>query len=363
MTALSFHHMDQLFRRSGLEELELFHSDHTDVVWRIPESIGEGYIQEIELSHGLSLVIVNCELTQDLLEKVTLFQTSLEFEFCLTGMHAGANFTVLHLGDSKQVHLPAQQQCMWVEVFVTSPRLERYFQYLLDQLPPQLRQISQDYFEFLYCRCFGERASTPQLAISQVLQHPSFPLLKAVENQAIENQLTLGVWREFDQVLRGKNTPAMQTVLTQILNCSYQGITRQTYLESKALELITLRLEQFSQACHPPTTSVPLKLGDIERIYQARDILLNHLDNPPSLVALARQVGINDCTLKRGFRHVFGMTAYHCLFHFRMERARQLLESGTMSVSQVAIAVGYNSRSSFYKAFRKQFGRSPKNYQ
>jgi AraC-like DNA-binding protein len=363
MTALSFHHMDHLFERSSLEELELFHSDQADVVWRIPDSIGEGYIQAIELGHGLSLVIVNCELIQDLLEKVSLFQTSLEFEFCLTGAHSGSNFTILHLGDSKQVHLPGQQQCMWVEVFVTSPRLEGHFQYLLDQLPPRLRQISQDYFESIYDRCFGYRAPTPHLAISQVLQHPSLPLLQAAESQAIENELNVEVWHEFEQVFQGKNTPAMQTALTQILNCSYQGIMRQSYLESKALELVTLRFEQFAQACHPPTTSVPLKFADIERIYQARDILLNHLANPPSLVALARQVGINDCTLKRGFRHVFGMTAYHCLYHFRMERARQLLESGTMSVSQVAIAVGYNSRSSFYKAFRKQFGSSPKNYQ
>ncbi|WP_334970484.1 hypothetical protein [Nostoc sp.] len=45
------------------------------------------------------------------------------------------------------------------------------------------------------------------------------------------------------------------------------------------------------------------------------------MHKPPSLITLARQVGLNDCTLKRGFRQVFGIIAYDCLHHYRMERS------------------------------------------
>ena len=42
----------------------------------------------------------------------------------------------------------------------------------------------------------------------------------------------------------GKTTPKMQVCLHQILNCPYQGATRQIYLEAKALELIAMRLQE-----------------------------------------------------------------------------------------------------------------------
>ncbi|MEH2334336.1 hypothetical protein [Nostoc sp.] len=37
-----------------------------------------------------------------------------------------------------------------------------------------------------------------------------------------------------------------------------------------------------------------MKRNDVERIYQARDILLQDIINPPSLIELAKQVELND---------------------------------------------------------------------
>lgn len=109
----------------------------------------------------------------------------------------------------------------------------------------------------------------------------------------------------------------------------------------------------------PKGNARKLKPSDIECIYQARDILMGNLDNPPSLLALAHQVGLNDYKLKQGFRQVFGTTTFGYLHTQRMERARLLLESSTMNVTQVAQAVGYTNISQFAAAFRKQFGVNP----
>lgn len=362
MTVLSPHHMGELFEQSSSTEgLELFHADPTDWVWKIPDSLGKGYVQEIELSHGLSLVILDCELTQNLPKDTALFRTSLEFEFCLAGINPGSNLTILHLCDSKSIHLQTGQRCLWVEVFVTAPRLDHYFHCLLEQLPPKLRQISGDYFEQIYCSCFSDQPPSLQLATYQVL-NTALPFMQSAVSHATERVFHPEAWVEFEQVLSGRTTSAMQTVLNQILNCPYQGMVRQTYLASKALELVALRLEQIACRSQPVTPVKELQSEDIKKIYQARDILLRQLESPPSLIALARQAGLNDCTLKRGFRQVFGMTAFECLYHYRMEHAQQLLEAGEMTVNQVATAVGYTSRSSFYKAFRKQFGVGPSEY-
>jgi AraC family transcriptional regulator, transcriptional activator of the genes for pyochelin and ferripyochelin receptors len=159
---------------------------------------------------------------------------------------------------------------------------------------------------------------------------------------------------------QGTTTVEMQVILHQILHCPYEGAIKQMYLEGKVLELAALQFYQFKQEA--PHNSTSLKAEDIDRIHQAKDILLQRLNNPPSLVELARQVGLNDCTLKRGFRQVFGTTAFGYLHDYRLEQARQLLEERQLNISEIAQTIGFSSRSYFAGAFRKKFGLTPREY-
>lgn len=88
--------------------------------------------------------------------------------------------------------------------------------------------------------------------------------------------------------------------------------------------------------------------------------MIQRLANPPSLMSLARQVGLNDRKLKQGFRQVFGTTAFGYLHNHRMEQARSLLLENQLSVTAVAHSVGYTNLCAFSTAFRKKFGVSPR---
>lgn len=154
----------------------------------------------------------------------------------------------------------------------------------------------------------------------------------------------------------------MQTALHQILNCPFDGVTKKVYLESKVWELMALLIDQERQRQDKQPEPNPLKSDDIERIHHAREILAQQLDHPPSLLDLSRQVGLNDCTLKRGFRQVFGETAFGYLYNQRMETARQLLLAGEVNVSEAARQVGFASRGYFAACFRKKYGVSPREY-
>jgi AraC-like DNA-binding protein len=160
----------------------------------------------------------------------------------------------------------------------------------------------------------------------------------------------------------GSITTAMQTALQQILHCPFDGMIKRIYLEGKVWELMALLIAQELEQRQEPAVVPILKREDIDRIHHAREILLQRFDNPPSLLELARQVGLNDCTLKRGFRQVFGNTAFGCLHEYRLEQARQLLESGHLNVSEVARRIGFVNRSYFAAAFRKKFGVTPREY-
>lgn len=160
----------------------------------------------------------------------------------------------------------------------------------------------------------------------------------------------------------GRITPMMQIALQQILNCPYQGLTKRMYLESKSLELIVLQISQWLESENHTPASRLWSSDEVERLYQAREILLQELHNPPSLLTLARQVGLNDFKLKKGFRQVFGTTVFGCLQQRRMELAKQLLTQRDLSIAAIAHQIGYASQSHFSKMFKQQFGMTPNAY-
>ena len=161
---------------------------------------------------------------------------------------------------------------------------------------------------------------------------------------------------------QGEVTQQMWLVLSHILQCPYQGLMKRMYLESQAIELMTLHFQQFQEQEIRDRSFSVKNLGDVDRIYQAKEILLGNLENPPSLIELARQVGLNEFKLKRGFRQVFGTSAFKYLHDYRLETARQLLALGDLKVEEVVLKIGFNSRSYFASAFRKKFGLNPKQY-
>ncbi|NJN57198.1 MAG: helix-turn-helix transcriptional regulator [Leptolyngbyaceae cyanobacterium SL_5_9] len=154
----------------------------------------------------------------------------------------------------------------------------------------------------------------------------------------------------------------MQMSIQQVLHCPFQGLTQRMYLESKVWDLMALQLAQMLDSDCYKQGSKRLKPEDVGRIYYAKEVLSSRLCQPPSLMELARIVGINDCKLKAGFRQVFGTTVFGYLHDCRMERSRQLLEAGEMSVAEAAQAVGFVSRGHFAAAFRRRFGVNPSVY-
>jgi AraC family transcriptional activator of pyochelin receptor len=151
----------------------------------------------------------------------------------------------------------------------------------------------------------------------------------------------------------------MQMTVQLILHCPFQGFTQRLYLESKVWELMALLMEDLRLHQDVGTVAPILKADDIERIHYASKILRRRLLNPPSLMELARAIGINDHKLKVGFRQVFGTTVFGYLHEQRMERSRQLLESGDLNVTAAAQAVGFASRGHFAAAFRRKYGVNP----
>ena len=99
-----------------------------------------------------------------------------------------------------------------------------------------------------------------------------------------------------------------------------------------------------------------------ERVEHARFLLERDMEDPPSLDLLASEVGCSAFHLSRIFSQECGISIPKYLRQRRIEKAAEMLRSTSMSVTDVAVAVGYSSLSAFIKAFVEQYGVLPSIY-
>ncbi len=116
----------------------------------------------------------------------------------------------------------------------------------------------------------------------------------------------------------------------------------------KSVELLYL-------LCAPREPS-PAQEGTLEDVARYME---EHLDEPLSIPQLSRRAFLSPTAFKAAFRQRYGLAVHAWLRQRRMERAAQLLQGSSLTVLEVAQAVGYSSGSQFAAAFRERYGTSP----
>lgn len=96
------------------------------------------------------------------------------------------------------------------------------------------------------------------------------------------------------------------------------------------------------------------------RLQKALEYLESHLDEPYVLKKMSEYVGLSMRQCQRLFRVTIGTSPSVCLSELRLQRAAYLLCTTKLSISEIALEVGYASLSHFSKAFQLRFGKSPR---
>lgn len=96
-----------------------------------------------------------------------------------------------------------------------------------------------------------------------------------------------------------------------------------------------------------------------ERVEKAKAEFLKHLDDTPTLEAVAAVAGCSPHHLSRTFSQIEGLPLVLWLRKVRIDHAARLLASGQCNVSEAALEVGYRSLSHFSRAFAEEKGVSP----
>lgn len=95
---------------------------------------------------------------------------------------------------------------------------------------------------------------------------------------------------------------------------------------------------------------------------KARDLMDARFAEPLDLDAMARAAGFSRYHFAREFRAAFGETPGAYLSRRRVERAKNLLASANLTVTEISVLVGFASLSSFIRRFTELVGRTPSAY-
>jgi AraC family transcriptional regulator len=98
------------------------------------------------------------------------------------------------------------------------------------------------------------------------------------------------------------------------------------------------------------------------QLRRVTDRMLAELDRDLRLADLAREAGVSRSHFSRAFREATGRPPYRWLTERRMERARHLLGSTSLTVAEVGAEVGYPNASHFSETFRRHVGTAPRTY-
>jgi transcriptional regulator GlxA family with amidase domain len=84
-----------------------------------------------------------------------------------------------------------------------------------------------------------------------------------------------------------------------------------------------------------------------------------HLGVSSDLATLAGVAGVSIHHFARGFKQSAGVTPHHYLTQKRVERAQDLLAHTDLSLSEIALAVGFSDQSHLARHFRQMLGVTP----
>jgi AraC-like DNA-binding protein/Tfp pilus assembly protein PilF len=178
---------------------------------------------------------------------------------------------------------------------------------------------------------------------------------------------------ERDQEIQSlwKNILISSLILVTILSLVVYFLQR--YRETKNREILTLQIDsliiqqtELSEKYKNVLTTEPeasLVSQDQRLLKKAIEIVELNMGDPLfGVEKMAEDIGMSRTNLHRKIKAITGFPPSELIRSIRLRKAALLIRNETESISQISLIVGFDNRSYFSKAFKKQFGVTPSDY-
>ena len=138
-------------------------------------------------------------------------------------------------------------------------------------------------------------------------------------------------------------------------------------LETKIENILSIRnsyKEKYSEVMSLQPKNIMIDSPDQKFLQKTISVIEVHISDPElDLGTFVSEVGVSRMQLYRKLHALTDMTVMEFIRDIRLKRAAQLLQQGTMTISEIAYAVGFKDVSHFGKCFRNEYKKTAKEYQ
>ena len=150
-------------------------------------------------------------------------------------------------------------------------------------------------------------------------------------------------------------------VLNELKRFDINSSTKNLFLKAKIYELFS-HLYNRNRDSNIEQCPFLTNEENFKKIKKAKDIIIENMTNPPSLVELSEEINLSLKKLKEGFKKIYGKPVYQFLIEYKMELAKKLLSDNNYNVNEVSLKLGYSTASHFITAFKNKYGLTPKSF-
>jgi len=198
-------------------------------------------------------------------------------------------------------------------------------------------------------------------------------LFAATDDHALEvvevcEAIRLSVPEEVSVIGMDNSLPAVDAMHTPISSVD-QNFTTLGYRGAELLDrLMQGKPPPLKPIIIPPTGLIARKSSDLlalkhPGVAQGLRFMWDHCQEPISVNDLAKAAAMSIRNFHQVFVHNVGRPPGAELHRIRIERAKRLLSGSTEKIDSIAEMCGYECSNSFWVAFRRSTGLSPKQYQ
>lgn len=149
-------------------------------------------------------------------------------------------------------------------------------------------------------------------------------------------------------------------VLERLFDCMRSEVDAGCTSGRLFAEGLSLSLLARLSACYGSTEAAPRPARKLssKQLQRTVDFIDAHISADLSVAALAGQIGMSPFTFSKLFKAKVEASPHSFVLSRRIQRAEILL-GGSLSLTEIALSVGFASQSHFTEAFRRRTGRTP----
>lgn len=113
-----------------------------------------------------------------------------------------------------------------------------------------------------------------------------------------------------------------------------------------------------------PEPAPRLETGNEYDVLLARifDYIEKNIDQDLSLIKIAEHVNFNSSYLSRLFKKAYGKTLSEYIWEYKLIKAKEMLSNSNLKINEIAVKLGFESRTYFARFFKRMTGITPKEY-